>query len=259
MKFKQDFFRLLNMLKQGEHFAFTRFSDGEILVMQNKELILESTFVKAGDITHNFGYSEDDYKCYNPATDSALSQMLVEAYRFKKKNYFVGGICRNCNCASAEYAQWMHEEYGALDEHYTYANLLVNSNYPLFAGQFYNELKKKKIVMVCNKEASFENLGLNMVKDFRVGKNCIINDQHLIEEMKEWTQQNNIENHVYLFAASSLSEVLIYELFKETPQNTYIDIGTTLHKQLGLKLQRDYLKGYWNSVPMPDLFRSCND
>jgi len=56
-----------------------------------------------------------------------------------------------------------------------------------------------------------------------------------------------------------LSEILIHRLFKDYDQNTYIDIGTTLHKQLGLGLQRDYLKGYWNNIPMPDLFRSCND
>ena len=259
MKFKEDFFRLLTLLKKNENFAFARFSDGEILVMQNKELILDSTFVQAGDTRHNFGYSEDDHKHFNPEEDGAFREKLLEAYKFKKKNYFVGGVCKNCNCASAEYVGWMRAEYGSIDSHYVSPNLLVNSNYPLFMGHFLKELKTKSIVVVCSKRADLNDTGLDIKKDFRVGNNCIINDHHLIEEIKEWIKDNDIKNHVFLFAASSLSEVLIYELFKECDENTYIDIGTTLHKQFGLSLERDYLKGYWNNLPMPDLFRSCDD
>lgn len=259
MKFKEDLFRLIRLLKNNENFAFTRFSDGEILVMQNKELVLDSTFVQAGDIRHNFGYSEDDHKHFNPETDGFLREKLLEAYKFKKKNYFVGGICKNCDCASSEYAGWMRSEYGEIDEQYTSTNLLVNSNYPLFIGHFLKELKKKPIVIICSERAHLDDTGLNIKKDFRVGKNCIINDHHLTEEIKNWVSNNNIKNHVFLFAASSLSEVLIYELFKDYDQNTYIDIGTTLHKQLGLSLERDYLRGYWHNTPTSDLWRSCDD
>jgi len=63
---------------------------------------------------------------------------------------------------------------------------------------------------------------------------------------------------VFLFSASSLSEVLIYELYKEFENNTYIDIGTTLHKHLNMELSRDYLKAYWNGGMHFDLLRECN-
>tara|TARA_Y100000310_G_scaffold278291_1_gene296647 strand:- start:145 stop:924 length:780 start_codon:yes stop_codon:yes gene_type:complete len=259
MKFKADIFRFLSKLKSNEHFAFTRFSDGEILIMQNKELILDSKYVKTGDVVHNFGYSEDDHKHYDPEEHEFVKDRLLEAYTFKKNNYFVGGICRNCDCASREYADWMHEKYGEPDSQYTYANLLVNSNYPIFMGQLYKELKKKKIVIVCSEQADLSNTGLEIVKDFRVGKNCIVNDHHLIDVIKVWIGDNDISDHVFLFAASSLSEVLIHQLFKDFENNTYIDIGTTLHKQLGLSLEREYLRGYWKNLPSPDLYRSCDD
>jgi|ETNvirnome_2_300_1030623.scaffolds.fasta_scaffold00162_17 hypothetical protein len=259
MKFKSDIFRFLGKLRKGDNFAFTRFSDGEILIMQNKELVLRSDYVKTGETIHNFGYSSDDHKHFDPAEHGFLKDKLVEAYTFKKDNYFVGGICRNCDCASQEYALWMHEKYGELDANYTYANLLVNSNYPIFIGYLYKELKKKKIVLVCSENADLTHTGLEIVKDFRVGKNCIVNDHHLIDEIKSWIKNDNIRDHVFLFAASSLSEVLIYELFKDHDNNTYIDIGTTLHKQLGLSLERDYLRGYWQNAPTSDLWRSCDD
>jgi len=259
MRFKADIFKLLSKLKRNEHFAFTRFSDGEILIMQNKELILEKKYVKAGNVIHNFGYSEEDYKHFDPSKHGFLKDKLMEAYTYKKDNYFVGGICQNCDCASQEYASWMHEAYGELDANYTYANLLVNSNYPIFVGQLYKVLKDKKIVIVCSENADLSGVGLEVVKDFRVGRNCIVNDHNLVTEMKEWISENDVIDHVFLFSASSLSEVLIYELFKDHDKNTYIDIGTTLHKQLGLKLEREYLRGYWNNTPSPDLYRSCDD
>ena len=50
MKFKADIFKFLSKIKREENFAFTRFSDGEILIMQNKELVLQSSYVKTGDV-----------------------------------------------------------------------------------------------------------------------------------------------------------------------------------------------------------------
>lgn len=259
MKFKADIFKFLSKIKREENFAFTRFSDGEILIMQNKELVLQSSYVKTGDVVHNFGYSEDDHKHYDPEVHGFLKDKLLEAYKFKKDNYFIGGICKNCDCASKEYVDWMQEEYGEADDQYTYANLFVNSNYPLFIGQIYKELKNRKVVLVCSEKADLDNTGLDIVKDFRVGKNCIVNDHHLVEEIKTWIKKNKINNHVFLFAASSLSEVLIYELFKAHDNNTYLDVGTCLHKHFGLSLEREYLKGYWHNVPTADLYRSCSD
>lgn len=257
VKFKDDFKKIFLKLKNGEPFAFTRFSDGEICVMQNKEVKLASDHVVMGDAKYSFGYSSDDHKHFDPEKHSFLKDKLIEAYKFKKKNYFVGGICQGCTCASKEFAPWMHNLYGTLDENLTSTNLLVNSNYSLFVKYFMPLLKDKKIVFVCSENATLTDTHFNIVKDFRVGKNCIVNDHHLVDEIKKWISQENIIDHVFLFSASSLSEVLIYELYKEFDKNTYIDIGTTLHPFIGLSIERDYLKSYWNNIPHPDLFKSC--
>ena len=37
--FKEDFNILRDKLKAGEHFAFSRFSDGEVFVLENKRLV----------------------------------------------------------------------------------------------------------------------------------------------------------------------------------------------------------------------------
>lgn len=257
MKFKNDLKKIYLKLKNNEPFAFTRFSDGEICVMQNQELKLANDHVVMGETKYNFGYSSDDHKHFDPSEHSFLKDKLIEAYTFKKENYFVGGICKDCTCASREFAPWMHNLYGSIDDNLTSANLLVNSNYSLFVKMFLPLLEQKKIVFVCSENANLSNTKFNIVKDFRVGKNCIVNDHHLIDEIKQWISKEEIKDHIFLFSASSLSEVLIHELYKDFDQNTYIDVGTTMHPFIGLSIERDYLRAYWNNIPHPDLYKSC--
>jgi hypothetical protein len=90
-----------------------------------------------------------------------------------------------------------------------------------------------------------------------VGKNCIVNNHHLIEDIKEYIDKENIEDHVFLFSASSLSEILIHKLHQHNKKNTYVDIGTTLHPYLGLDPARDYLRSYWSGTNHPDLYKEC--
>ena len=120
-----------------------------------------------------------------------------------------------------------------------------------------SRLKKEKLVFICSENADLDKSEFGVVKDFRVGKNCIVNDHHLIVDIKKWMDDNNVEDHVFLFSASSLSEVLIYELYKHNDKNTYIDVGTTLHPYLGLSIERDYLRAYHGNMSHPDLFKSC--
>jgi hypothetical protein len=257
MKYKKDFFNLLSKLRKGENFAFTRFSDGEICVMQNQELRLASDHVVVGPKIYGFGYSEDDHKHYDPEKHEFLKDALIEAYKYKHKNYYVGGICNGCTCASQEFANWMHNLYGKVDENLTSTNLLVNSNYPLFVQNFVPILKERKVVFICSENANLVETGFNIVKDFRVGKNCIVNDHHLAEEILNWITKEKIIDHVFLFSASSLSEVLIHKIFKQNQDNTYIDIGTTLHPYIGLDIARDYLRAYCQNLAHPDLKSSC--
>jgi len=257
MNYKGDFFNLLEKIKRKENFAYVRYSDGEAIVMQNKKLVLAQDRVEVADDTLGFGYSDQDHKEFIPEKHGFVKDRLLASYKFKASNYFVGSICESCDCASKEYALWMQEQYGSLDQNYTSANLLVNGNYADFITYFVPELKGRKNVIICNKNATFEKLPFEVVKDFRVGQNCIVNDHHLIDEIKTYIDQNHITNHVFLFSASSLSEILIHQLYAHNNQNTYIDIGTTLHPYLNLEIAREYLKAYWKGYPHPNLYKEC--
>jgi hypothetical protein len=67
-----------------------------------------------------------------------------------------------------------------------------------------------------------------------------------IKDIKQWIKQNNIKNHVFLFSASTFSNLAIYELYKEFPDNSYVDIGTCLTPMMDMPTHRDYLTGFWS-------------
>ena len=94
--FQEDFYYLLNKLKQGENFAFQRFSDGEMDVMQNLHLQLAHNIVKVGNWQIRKNYQEVDYKEFNPKIreHQIFRERLIEAFKFCKKNYYKGISCR---------------------------------------------------------------------------------------------------------------------------------------------------------------------
>ena len=76
----------------------------------------------------------------------------------------------------------------------------------------------------------------------------------LVEECKVWIQGNGIKDHIFLFSASSLSNILCYELYKDFDNNQYLDIGSSLGPFLkleGWRATRDYLNVFWSSPNNP--------
>lgn len=244
--FRDDFYNLAIKLKKKEHFAFTRFSDGEMLIMQNRKIIIESNIVYCYDGWSRGNWGPEEHKSFDPEKDSGLREQLLETFKYKQNNYFKG-ICCKC-CVGEQNYNWQFEHISKDEQDLTWANLMINGNYPLFIEQVVPLMKSYPIVMVVNKTANINKLPFNVIKDFRIGKNCHINDQYLIPEIHKWVEENNVENHLFLFGAASLSNLLIHDLYKSFPNNTYMDIGSTLNPMMdldGWKGSRDYLRGYW--------------
>lgn len=253
-RFKEDFALLLDKFKRNENFAFLRFSDGELFILQNKKLQLNEYGTFVDEILCGPIYGKEDFKEFLPSEHQFLREKLLASIKHKQHNYFVGLSCP-C-CVSWVNYKWMLD---LLPEktNYTWANLFVNSNYPIFIKTFVPEFKNKKIVLICNENADLSNSQLNLVKDFRIGRNAMINDIDLYKRIGEWIENNEIKDHVFCFSASSLTNVTIFELFQKYPNNTYLDIGTTLNPIFGFPCSRGYLQAYWTGQDHPDLHKTC--
>jgi hypothetical protein len=256
---EEDFYKILNKLKNHEHFAFTRYSDGELFILQNKELILDTKFIKIGDKNINGkGYSKEDHKHFDPKEHSFYKNKLVESFQFEKENYYKGISCK-C-CVKKEDYEWQFENENGLKntkfQNLTWANLLINKNYERFITDMYPVLTEYKVVFVCNEKADLSSLPF-VIKEFKVGYNAMINDYPQIEDIKKWISENNVKDYLFLFAASSFSELAIKELFEFNDQNTYMDIGTALNMFMNMKNDRGYLGEYWCGNFGNDLKRKC--
>ena len=266
VKFKKDFKDMLVKIKEGENFAFTRFSDGELHILQNKKIAISNewcfTYNHQAPEGKRFGgsWGDEEIKSFDPEKDPQLRNHLMKCFLHQQQNYFKG-ICTKSDVGEENW-HWQLETLPDKDERYlTFANLLINGNYINFMTQMFPEFKKRReVVYVCNQMANLDKLPLNIIKDFRIGQNCHINDVHLIEEMKHWIHKEKTQDCLFLFSAASLSNLLIYELYKEFPNNTYMDIGSTLNPMVGLdgwKGSRGYLRGYWLNEPNPYFFDDC--
>jgi hypothetical protein len=245
--FKGDFLHIVQLLKDKKHFAFSRFSDGELMVIKNQLIVISQNMAVVHGQAHGGFWGPEEHKVFDPNTQQDFRKKLIECFEHKQENYYKG-ICCRC-CVGEEWFAWQFDNHLSRDEaHLTWSNVFINSNYPMFIEQALPAMKDHKVVYVCNEIADLSKFPLNLVKDFRVGNNCHIRNVGLVEEMKTWVRENNIKDHLFLFSAASLSNILIYELYKEFPDNVYLDIGSTLNPLLGMNGwmgSRGYLRGYW--------------
>ena len=243
--FHEDFTNVLKLLKEKQPFAFTRFSDGELYMMQNRKYKIEKDKVFLREQTHSGQWGEEELKEFIPEEQQMHREKLIEAFEFTKDNYIKGISCR-C-CVGEEDFKWQNNHLSS--EHIlTWANLLINGNYSNFIEQMVPEFQNYPVIYVCNEMANVDNLPFEVEKTFRIGNNCHVNNYDLIQEMKNWVGKNRIEKHLFLFSAGSLSNYLIYELYNIFDQNTYMDIGSTLNPLMGMTgwvASRGYLRACW--------------
>lgn len=257
--FKSDFELFKNKLLNGENFAFLRFSDGEFFILKNRRLELNENNHIIGNVVGGGWYNKEEQKKFDPNEHQFYRQKLIESLQFKKDNYYKGICCKCCVTNEDDYYFQVNLSGGEEDD-LTWANLFINGNYESYVNEIVPIFKDKKIIMIVNESANITKLPFNVIKDFRVGTNCFINDYDLIEKVKNYISENNIENHVFLISAASLSNLLIHQLYELSDKNTYIDIGSTLNPMMdmvGWKGSRSYLREYWLGEPRNILNKNC--
>jgi len=252
--FQGDINLFKDKLNNKENFAFTRYSDGELYILKGLELKLSNGTIQIGDKEQYGPYQSQEFKHFDPKIHNEFRDKLIEAFQFKSENYFKGISCR-C-CMPEEDFKYQLELHGGDDDSLTWSNLFVNANYYKFVFEILPIFYSRKVVFVGHHDADISKLPY-VVKDFRVGYNAMINDYNVINEMKEWIKQNDIKDHIFLFSASTFSNLAIYELFKEFKNNTYLDIGTCLTPMMNMPTERHYIQEFWYGIPLRDLKKVC--
>lgn len=242
--FKDEFYYFLNKFKKYENFALLRFSDGEMYMLQNRNIILDINRVSVQGIcdTTN-GHKYYDKKTFDSNIHIDFKNKLMESFLHRQENYYVGVSCR-C-CVGEHNYNWQIKKLGGDHDNLTWSNVLLNSNYPLFMEEFYPEIINRGAYVICNEHADLSELSW-IKNDFRIGTDAF-SDLSVIDIISDYIENNKLVNEVFLFSASSFSNVAQYELFKKYPDNTYIDIGTTLSYDFKIPSSRGYLNEYYGN------------
>lgn len=240
--FDTEFDLYLNLMKSGENFSFTRFSDGEMYMLQGKSILLGQNRDNKQYTIKSPQHPVYDEKSFIPERDSEFLSKLNESFLYEADNYYKGISCK-C-CVGVENFNWQLEKLGGDNDHLSWANALINSNYPRFMHEMYPIIQKRGAVVVCNEMANLSQLDW-VINDFRIRNNSFA-DLSQIEPIRNYIKDNNIENTLFLFSASAFSNVAQYELYKEFPNNTYIDIGTSLSYQFQIPSRRGYLHNFYH-------------
>lgn len=250
--FIKQFDKVLDKLKKGENFAFARFSDGELDILKNKYVILADNYFISGNQKGNGIYTVEEQKEFVPEKHQFFREKLIEAYLHKQSNYFKG-ICTGTDLhVGSDNFNWMIEFHGGDHETLTFSNLLINANYKRFVEEMIPLFVNRKIIYVVNENANINNLPFNVEKTFLIGSNCFVNNYDVVEKVKQYIGEK--QDYIVLCSAASLSNLVIYENYKNNNNNTFLDIGSCLNPLLNLegwKYTRGYLTSYWMNSNSP--------
>ena len=228
--FSGDLRKFNRKLGAGVNFALVRFGDGEMAIINGDAIDLSQKH-----------HGEHKYTPQN-AEDEKYRRILEQSLLYKADYYFVGLPCR-C-CVGDRHCDELRAQSTQDESQMTWANIFVNANYEIFQAETVPLLNKRRVNIVCHENAEIGKLPFAVRRDFRVGGNAWVKDyQRLLGEMAAYIDDNRVRGEVFLFCAGVLSNMLIYELAKRYPDNTYIDLGSVFDVVMGLGATRKYLKG----------------
>lgn len=220
--FRGDCEFIFNKLKNRESFSFSKFADGEFLILVDQKL------------TNIDGWT------FDPSMHQLSRNLLIDAFLYDDPNYFVGVSCPCCQ--PKPHVDWMRDTVRT--KNLTWANIFVNANHDFFVENYIPEFSNWKVNLVCSANSKIENLPFELESVTYIGKQSFIDELHLIKLLEDEAKERNGE--LFLFCAGPLGNILAHKLHLQNPNNTYLDIGSTLNKFLLENPNRDYLSNSTN-------------
>jgi hypothetical protein len=206
-------------------FSFARFGDGELGVIdgvdQNRP---EWRWV-----------SKDSYY-------QALREKLIRALQYTHPHYYIGIEPGLVAIVGKQRLQSYYRLSGQKRARILTANLFVNQNYLTFVAKVVPLFRKYRVSVICHETGDVDNLPFAVENHFACHENAWVHDSHLRDEITQHAMART--GCLYLFMAGPLSNILICDLHKLNPGNSYIDIGSPLDPFLFGRNTRGYLRIY---------------
>jgi hypothetical protein len=220
--FKGDILFISNKLSRNDCFSFSKFADGEYAIISGQS------------ITNIDGWNFDNDR------DHRERSLLIEAFQYSSENYYIG-IC--CPCCAPTAVNWMRESHNS-NGRVTWANIFVNSNYQIFCEYILPNINAwpGKVNIVASEKGIGKSLPIKVNTYIPIGQEAwkMPHAESIIAETAHLARKSS--GQLFLFCAGPLGNMLAYKLHQISPDNTYLDIGSTLNRWL-VGNNRGYLIG----------------
>lgn len=222
-KFQTDFEYYTNLIKSDTNFAYARYADGEVGLMNG-----------AAIGTNSQAFAVDRWSTTQGL--NVVGEKLLESLKHTEKNYHYAISAQSDSISDYNF---LNERINNTNK--TFANLWINSNYEKMYN-FYKTLDKS-VYLICNHRARKENFPFKVNEIFPFPDDCIKywidNGDDYITQLLEYVNQLN--NQTFFVSAGPVSEILIDEMFKANPNNQYIDVGSSIDEFTHLRKTRPYM------------------
>lgn len=210
--------KLEELFTTNTPFAFSRFNDGEV----------------GGILSTNFVASRGAQKVTRD-----LQLKLIEAIKFKQKDYWVGIPCSVCYPAYNKVANELVGEY----EYKTLAVDLINKNYNLTRDIFKRTLRGKEVYWVGGEDQIVdkvkEEYNFNLVKQFKLpNTNCFEYYDSVLEEVNNFK-----DGSIVILSLGPLERILVKEWFERNSKITFLGLGSFFDP-----MTRNVTHGYHNGA-----------
>ncbi|KIE59035.1 hypothetical protein A946_03080 [Methylacidiphilum kamchatkense Kam1] len=229
--FKKDFFVLLSLFDAKKAFAFSRYNDGEALILSNQKVGCKGEWE------------------YNPKKNLSFRADLRKSLQATDPRFFYGVPSWD---TSPEMHQAVLRYIQAPLSQITFAALFANANHDLFLKEFHPRIKNwpYEIFFIGNSKLNPQSIRkVTGAKEILpIYGNCIRfwdkNKKEILAQL-DWMATRS-DHSLFLIAAGPLGKILIHALWEISPKNTYLDIGSALDPLLFGKDTRAYHKDAQN-------------
>ncbi len=227
----KDLNKIISFLQNKKPFTFVRFSDGEIEILRNRYLEINSgkTVFRGREFKNSF--PQFDSKKFDPSIHQNIRKDLLSSVLFRNINFYKG-IPTSHNDALKD-REFLIRLNGGFENNMTFSDLFLNSNYSMYREKLIPLFENyKDIFIIANFRAKPIGI-LEHATHIDIPDNFFATYDEVIKTVFDKIK-NIPDGSLVLSSASSLSNVLGYMLYNSNEKITFLDIGTSINDLLSL-------------------------
>lgn len=225
VKFNTDFDFFWDLITKGINFTFTRYADGEVMLMKG---------IQVNEATQAF--SIDKWKA--PTGLTKVGNELLSTLNHTEDNYYYAISSKTDNMSDYEFLKTnIKQDVSKL----TFVNLWINANYLNMKRKLCSN--NREVILICNEEAKIDNFPFNVIDIAPFPNDCInfweVNGDEYIKKLIE--KYSTLSNQLFYISCGPISEIIIHKLYEANPNNTYIDVGSSIDEFVHGRVTRPYM------------------